>query len=150
MPDLPQKPLTLEQEVELIANTPPVQRAIKKKHEYKQSNPDDFSFRNKIFKSNPMKLTFEDFEQTYNDNYQEMFQDPPSVASDMSIDSARVKNMGDVYEMQMNMALKTNKYATVDRKEEIEAKYTGQMNSMIDDLKLIEKYKKEPENVKEY
>ena len=79
-----------------------------------------------------------------------MFQDPPSVASDMSIDSARVKNMGDVYELQMNMALKTNKYATVDRKEEIETKYTGQMNSMIDDLKLIEKYKKEPKSVKEY
>ena len=86
---------------------PPVAaRTIKKKHEYKQSNPDDFSFRNKIFKSNPMKLTYEEFEQTYNDNYQDMFQDPPSVASDMSIDSARVKNMREIYQLQMDMAMK--------------------------------------------
>ena len=69
-----------------------------------------------------------------------MFQDPPSVNSDMSIDSARVKNMRDIYELQMNMALKQNKYATVDKKEEIEDKYTRQMNELITDLKLIEQY----------
>ena len=94
-----------------------------------------------------MQLGFDEFEQAYNDRIGNRFDDPPSVRSDLSVDSAICKNMRDIHKLHMDMALEKNKYATVDKTEEIKGKYRDQISELEYDLQMIDQYKRDSSSI---
>ena len=94
-----------------------------------------------------MQEGFDEFEEAYNERTGNILGDPPSVRSDLSVDSAICKNMRDIHKLHMDMALKQNKYATFDKTEEIKGKYRDQISQLEYDLQMIDQYKRDSSSI---